>query len=223
MSALKPGAILALAALFAAPAAPGLARAPDVQPAAAAAPAQDYRIGVYDLIDVDVFQIDDLHREVQVDGAGRILLPLVGAVQAQGRTAAELSDDLRQRLEARYVNSARVSVEVKEAQSRRVTVDGAVTAPGVYPLGGRTTLMQAVAMAKGPDGARANLHKVSLFHTVASQWTRTEYDLGKIRNGQVEDPVVEGRDVIIVAGSHRQQILEDLGAILPAVLLLGAL
>jgi polysaccharide export outer membrane protein len=222
MSALKPAALLTLAALCAAAAAPSLARAPDPVPAAAA-PVQDYRIGAYDVIEIEVFEINDLHREVQVDGSGRILMPLIGAVQAQGRTTDQLSDDLRQRLEARYIKSARVSVQVKQAQSERVTVDGAVAAPGVYPLGGRTTLMQAVAMARGPDGANANMHKVSLFHAVASQWTRTEYDLTKIRSGQVDDPVVEGRDVIIVAGSHRQQILHDLGTILPSILLLAAL
>lgn len=221
MSVFKPAALVALTYLCAAPA---LARSPDPLPvvAATAAPAQEYRIGVYDLIDIDVFQINDLHREVQVDGAGRILLPLVGAVQAQGRTANQLSDDLRQKLEARYVNSPKVTVQVKEAQSQRVTVDGAVAAPGVYPLGGQTTLLQAVAMAQGPDGAKANVHKVSLFHTVNAQWIRTEYDLSKIRNGQAADPMVEGRDVIIVAGSRRHQILQDLGVILPNILLLAA-
>jgi len=222
MSALKSAAMLGFVAICAS-AAPSLARASDPVLAAAAAPVADYRIGAYDVIEIEVFEINDLHREVQVDGSGRILLPLIGAVQAQGRTTTQLSDDLRQLLEARYVNSARVSVAVKQAQSERVTVDGAVASPGVYPLGGRTTLMQAVAMAKGPDGANANIHKVSLFHTVDSKWTRTEYDLTKIRSGQVEDPVIEGRDVVIVAGSRSHQVLHDLGVVLPTLLMIAAL
>ena len=224
MPAFKPLVVLAAVALWAAQAAPSLAATPErvMLPQAAPAPVQAYRVGLYDVIVIDVFQIPDLHREVQVDGAGRILLPLLGSVQAQGQTTAQLSDDLRQRLEARYVNSPRVTVEVKTSQSEHVTVDGAVTAPGVYSLGGRTTLMQAVAMAQGPDGANANVHKVSLFHTVNAKWIRSEYDLAKIRNGTVDDPVIEGRDVVIVAGSRRDQILHDLGTILPTVLMLAA-
>ncbi|MGZ3276055.1 MAG: polysaccharide biosynthesis/export family protein [Caulobacteraceae bacterium] len=195
-------------------------------PPAAPAPAvtrSDYRIGLYDVLEVSVFEIEDLHRQVQVDGAGRIVMPLVGEVQAQGRTPAELGDDLRQKLEARYVNNAKVEVRIRQSQSEHVTVDGAVTEPGVFPLKGPTTLLQAVAMAKGPDGPNANVHKVSLFHSTEAGWTRTEYDLGKIRSGKVEDPVITGRDVVVVAGSHKQQILRDLGNILPAVLLLAAL
>jgi polysaccharide export outer membrane protein len=175
------------------------------------------------VLDISVFEIDDLHRQVQVDGAGKIVLPLIGDVQAQGRTPAELAEDLRQRLDARFVNNAKVEVQIRQSQSEHVTVDGAVTEPGVYPLKGPTTLLQAVAMAKGPDGPNANVHKVSLFRTVDSRWIRTQYDLAKIRNGQAEDPVIEGRDVVVVAGSHKQAILRDLGNILPIALLLAAL
>ncbi len=217
----KPVALLALAAISVA--SPSFAGAERPAGPAPAAVSREYRIGLYDVLDIDVFQISDLHRQVQVDGAGRILLPLVGALQAQGQTPDQLSEDLRQRLEARFVNNAKVLVQVKQSQSEHVTVDGAVTSPGVYPLAGRITLMQAVAMARGPDGANANVHRVSLFHTVDSRWTRTEYDLSAIRNGKVEDPSVEGRDVIIVAGSRKQQVLHDLGVILPNILLLAAL
>ena len=230
MSAFKQAALVALAVLWLAPSAlaqvPAAAPAPAVAAAQAPAPAvtrSDYRIGVYDVLEIDVFEINDLHRQVQVDGSGVILLPLVGAVPALGRTPAELSDDLRQRLETRYVNNAKVEVQIRQSQSEHVTVDGAVTEPGAYPLGGPTTLLQAVAMAKGPDGVNANVHKVSLFRTVDARWTRTEYDLAKIRNGQIADPVMQGRDVVVVAGSRKHEILRDLGNILPMVLLLASL
>lgn len=236
MSAFKPAALVAgvfcaLTVLWLA--SPSLAQAPaPAAPAPAASAGQlptpavsrsDYRIGLYDVLDVSVFEIDDLHRQVQVDGSGRIVLPLVGDVQAQGRTPFELAEDLRQRLDARFVNNAKVEVQVRQSQSEHVTVDGAVTEPGVYPLKGPTTLLQAVAMAKGPDGANANVHKVSLFRSVDSRWVRTQYDLAQIRNGKIEDPVIEGRDVVVVAGSRKQEILRDLGNILPMALLLAAL
>jgi polysaccharide export outer membrane protein len=183
----------------------------------------DYRIGLYDVLDINVFEIDDLHRQVQVDGGGKIVLPLIGDVQAQGRTPSELADDLRVKLNARYVNNARVEVQVRQSQSEHVTVDGAVNEAGVFPLKGRVTLMQAVAMAKGPMGADANVHKVSIFRTVDGRWTRTQYDLAKIRNGKAEDPEIWPRDVVVVAGSKKQDILRTLGTILPVALLVAAL
>jgi polysaccharide export outer membrane protein len=234
MSALKPAALVAVTALWLA--SPSLAQVPASAPAATAVPAatlsqapapavsrDDYRIGLYDVLDINVFEIDDLHRQVQVDGSGKIVLPLVGEVPAQGRTPAELADDLREKLDARYVNNARVEVQVRQSQSEHVTVDGAVNEAGVFPLKGRVTLMQAVAMAKGPMGADANVHKVSLFRTVDGRWTRTQYDLAKIRNGKAEDPEIEPRDVVVVAGSKKQDILRTLGTILPVALLAAAL
>jgi polysaccharide export outer membrane protein len=183
----------------------------------------DYQIGLYDVLDIKVFEIDDLNRQVQVDGSGRIVLPLIGEVQAQGRTPLQLSGDLREKLDARYVNNARVEVQVRQSQSEHVTVDGAVNDAGVFPLKGRVTLMQAVAMAKGPMGADANVHKVSIFRTVDGRWTRTQYDLAKIRNGKLDDPEIEPRDVVVVAGSKKQDILRTLGTILPVALLAAAL
>jgi polysaccharide export outer membrane protein len=160
---------------------------------------------------------------VQVNAMGEISLPLVGLVPAAGLTPSQLSDNLRDRLDARYLNHANVTVTVKEAQSQKVTVDGAVVEPGIYALGGGATLMQAVAMAKGLDGANANAHKVTVFRNVDSKWTSTPYDLAAIRNGKAADPVLQGRDVIVVATSRKQAVLRDLGNILPFALLVGAL
>jgi polysaccharide export outer membrane protein len=240
MSAFKPAApalvlCAALSALALAPTSRAEAPAPSLKSAAAPAgpPAasgvgaavtrDDYQIGLYDVLDINVFEIDDLHRQVQVDGSGRIVLPLIGEVQAQGRTPLQLADDLRDKLDARYVNNARVEVQVRQSQSEHVTVDGAVNEAGVFPLKGRVTLMQAVAMAKGPMGADANVHKVSIFRTVDGRWSRTQYDLAKIRSGKIEDPEIEPRDVVVVAGSKKQDILRTLGTILPVALLAAAL
>jgi polysaccharide export outer membrane protein len=237
MSRLKPAALVALAALWFAE--PSLAQAPTPAtpapvptPAAASTAAQasgpavtrdDYRIGLYDVLDINVFEIEDLHRQVQVDGAGKIVLPLIGDVPAQGRTPAQLADDLKVKLESRYVNNAKVEVQVRTSQSEHVTVDGAVTEPGVFPLKGRVTLLQAVAMAKGPTGPDANIHKVSLIREVDSRWSRTQYDLAQIRNGKAEDPEIQPGDVVVVAGSRKQDVLRALGAILPMALLIASL
>jgi polysaccharide export outer membrane protein len=235
-AALIPAAFWALAVLWLAP--PSLAQvpapaaaptpaiatpAPDTQISAPVVSRDDYRIGLYDVLDINVFEIEDLHRQVQVDGAGKVVLPLIGDVQAQGRTAAQLADDLKVKLESRYVNNAKVEVQVRQSQSEHVTVDGAVTEPGVYALKGQVTLLQAVAMAKGPTGQDANVHKVALIRLVDTRWTRTDYDLAKIRNGKAEDPVIRPGDVVVVAGSRKQDVLRALGAILPMAWLIATL
>lgn len=199
---------------------PAPAATPPVIPAAGDA---DYRIGPYDMLGIAVFEVNDLDRNVQVDAKGDIKLPLIGVVPAAGRTPTQLSGDIRTLLEAKYLNHASVTVQVKTSQSLQVTVDGAVQSPGVYPINGHVTLMQAVAMAKGLDEPNANAHKVTVFRTVDSRWTSTHYDLLRIRHGEADDPVLQGRDVVVVATSHKQAVLRNLGNILPFVLLAGAL
>jgi len=227
----KNARIAALAiALLAAPSL-GMAEAtavptatPPATPAVIPAPGDaDYRIGPYDMLGIAVFEVNDLDRTVQVDATGNVKLPLIGVVPAVGRTPAQLSSDIRTRLETKYLNHANVTVQVKTSESLKVTVDGAVQSPGIYPIGSHVTLMQAVAMAKGLDEPNANAHKVTVFRTVDSHWTSTPYDLTRIRQGQADDPVLQGRDVVVVATSRKSALLRDLGNLLPAVMLLGAL
>lgn len=180
----------------------------------------DYRIGPQDTLEINVFQLNDLNRVVQVDSSGRILLPLLGAVQASGMTSSQLSRDIAERLAKNYVNNPQVTVVVKDAQGQRITVDGAVTQPGVYPLTGPTTLMQAIALAKGPDTRLANLHRVVVFRTVGSERTTTAYDLSAIRTGQRPDPIIYGKDVIVVDTSGGRSFLRDLGGVAPVISIL---
>jgi polysaccharide export outer membrane protein len=181
---------------------------------------EDYRIGPQDTLEINVFQLNDLNRTVQVDSGGSILLPLLGQVQASGRTSSELSQDLARRLEKTYVNDPQVTVVVKDAQGQRITVDGAVTQPGVYALTGPTTLMQAVALAKGPDVRIANLHRVVVFRAVGQGRTSIAYDLTSIRNGKAPDPLIYGKDVIVVDTSGTRSALRDLGSAVPVLSIL---
>jgi polysaccharide export outer membrane protein len=183
---------------------------------ASAAPATgDYKIGPEDTIEINVFQLTDLNRTLTVDSSGRILLPLVGQMTAAGRTSEELSSDIAGRLAKSYVNNPQVTVIVKDAQGQRITVDGAVAQPGVYALTGPTTLMQAVALAKGADTKLANIHKVTVFRTVGQDKQSNTYDLALIREGKRPDPVVYGKDLIVVDTSGGRSFLRDLGTAAP--------
>jgi polysaccharide export outer membrane protein len=177
----------------------------------------DYRIGPQDTLQINVFQLSDLNQTVQVDSSGRILLPLLGQIAASGKTAAELSDDIAQRLAVSYVNNPQVTVTIKDAQGSRITVDGAVNQPGVFSLTGPTTLMEAVALAKGPDPKLANMHKVIVFRMVGQQRTTLSYDLAAVQSGRVADPPIYGKDVVVVDTSQGRSALRDLATIAPIV------
>jgi polysaccharide export outer membrane protein len=177
--------------------------------AGANAGVRDYRIGPNDTLDINVFQISELTRTVHVDSTGKILLPLLGSVQASGRTPDELSGDIATELKKSYMKDPQVTVAVKEAQSQRVTVDGAVMQPGVYPLTGRTTLLQAVSLAKGPDPRLANIRHVAIFRTVGGTRHSAMYDLSEVRTGKAEDPEIFGNDIIVVDTSGSKSFFQN--------------
>lgn len=176
-----------------------------------------YRIGPADKLKVSVFQVPDLSfDEVYVDASGRLELPMVGSIQAAGLTPSELSAEMERLLGQRYLRNPQVTVTVSEAASQKVTVDGAVTKPGVYEMRGRTTLLQAVAMAEGPSPI-AQLRSVAVFRTVEGRRMVAVFDLSAIRGGQSEDPVIMGDDVVIVDTSRLNARLRDVVAALPGL------
>jgi len=109
---------------------------------------QPYRIGREDVLDVAVWRDADLSRTLPVRPDGYISLPMVGEVRAEGRTPNELADELREALKA-YVQEPRVTVIVREVNSSRVFITGEVANPGAYPLRGRVSIIQAIALAGG--------------------------------------------------------------------------
>lgn len=173
-----------------------------------ASPTEDYRIGETDLLKVSVFRVPELSfDELRVDSSGNIQMPLIGTVRAAGLTSSELTAALTSQLGARYLRNPQVTVTVIQAASQKITIDGAVTQPGVYEMRGRTTLMQAVAMARGPSRS-ADLSSVAVFRTIDGQRMVAVFDLGAIRNGAAEDPVVLGEDVIVVDTSRLNEGLQ---------------
>jgi polysaccharide export outer membrane protein len=168
----------------------------------------EYRIGPQDTLDIEVSQVSELSKPVQVDTGGNILLPLVGQMPAAGRTPAELSDDIAAALKKRYMRDPQVVVSVKDAQGQKITVDGAVGQPGVYALNGPTTLLQAVSLAKGADPKLANMRRVAIFRTINGARRSAFYDLTRIRNGQAEDPPVYGSDIVVVDTSGAKSFVQ---------------
>ena len=174
-----------------------------------------YLIGPFDTLMIDVFGIEELsRREVRADAAGRVSFPLIGTVEASGKTPAELEDEIEARLRDRYIRNPQVTVNLREAVSQVITVDGEVRQPGLYPVLGRMTLMQAVARASGlAEYARRS--DVVVFRTVNGERFAALYDLGAIRRGTYDDPEVFANDIVIVGDNPARRIFRDILQIAP--------
>jgi len=180
-------------------------------PAPTGAPSvEDYRIGSQDLLELQVFGIEALNRTVRVNSRGFISLPLVGLVQAAGLTSEQLEEALAAKLAKDYLQNPQVSVFIKEFTSQRVTIEGAVKSPGVYPLKGRTTLLQALATAQGLSSVADTT--VRVFRTDSATGNRAilEFDLEKIRAGEIDNPDMRNDDIIQVQESQGKSIAKEL-------------
>jgi polysaccharide export outer membrane protein len=171
-------------------------------------------IGPLDTIQVDVFNVPDLSREMQVDASGRIAMPLAGTIDARGKTAEELGQLIQTALRARYVRNPEVTVNIKSSVSQVVTIDGQVVEPGLYPVTNQMTLMRVIASAKGlSEFARQD--DVVILRTVGKQRMAGLYNVAAIRRGAYDDPPVFANDVIVVGDSPQRRMFRDFVAISP--------
>jgi polysaccharide export outer membrane protein len=153
-----------------------------------------------DVLSIKVYRVDDLSGDQAIDPAGRIKLPLIGTVQAAGKTTDQLGAEIAQGLGARYLQSPDVQVLLKTPMLRTVTVDGSVTQPGLYPLATQTTLIQTIAMARGTTEG-ANPRRIVVFRTIQGQRMAASFDLETIREGKMADPAIYPDDIVVVDGS----------------------
>jgi len=171
--------------------------------------ADDYRIGPQDLLEIQVFGIDELSRTVRVNTRGNISLPLIGLVQAAGLTSQGLETHIATLLAEEYLQNPQVSVFIEEYASQRVTVGGAVKKPGIYPLKGQTTLLQAIAAAEGLEKL-ANPEDVKLLRNgPAGEKLTQRYNLNDISEGYSVDPIVQGNDIVVVGENKTKAFMKD--------------
>lgn len=175
---------------------------------------EDYKIAPLDTLKVTVFQVPDLSGEFEVDLTGHIALPLIGNVKAVDMTTAELDQRLTSQLGERYLQSPDVSVGIKSSSRRHVTVDGAVKEPGMFPVNGDLTLIQAIAMAKGVSDT-ANPKRVAVFRQIGGQRQAAAFDLVSIRRGEMDDPKIYSGDIVVVDGSNVKAIQREVLQTIP--------
>lgn len=156
----------------------------------------DELVAENDLLLVDVFQVNELDREVRVDSRGRISLALIGAVDAKGKTIPELESEIEKRYATNYLQNPEVSVFMKESAGQRITIDGAVRKPGIYGVTSTTTLLQVIALAGGFQEI-ADEGKLYVYRDFEGRKLVANYDVKDIREGKNADPRIYGGDVIV--------------------------
>jgi polysaccharide export outer membrane protein len=124
-------------------------------------------------------------------------------------TANEAERAIGRKLAENYLQDPQVSVFIKEYTNQRVTVEGAVQKPGIYPLRGQTTLLRAIAIAGG-QGSLSDLSNIVIYRADPTGLrTGSQYDIEKIRRGEQDDPTVLNDDVIVVNRSPARVVLKD--------------
>lgn len=172
-----------------------------------------YKIGPLDMLDITVFRVPELSKTVQVAATGTINLPLIGEVPAAGRTARDIEQDLTKRFGGKFLQSPQVNVNIKEYNSQRVTIDGAVKKPGVYPIRGGTTLLQLIATAEGlTDTAQT---EIAVFRKADGKSQAAKFDVDQIRSGHTKDPAIMEGDLIVVSDLSLKTTYQGLLKALP--------
>jgi polysaccharide biosynthesis/export protein len=173
-------------------------------------------IGPLDTIYIDVFGVPELSREMQVDTSGRISMPLIGTLDARGKTAGELASDIQRALRGRYVRNPDVTINIKNSVSQVVALDGEVVEPGLYPVTNQMTLMRAIASAKGLTEF-AKVDDVVILRTVEGKRLAGLYNITAIRRGAYADPAVYPNDVVIVGDSPARRRFKDIASVAPLI------
>lgn len=179
---------------------------------------REYRIGPFDSLAIEVFGVENLERrEYRVDAGGRLSFPLAGLINAEGLTLFQLEQEITRRLREQYIRDPQVTLNLSEAASHVITVDGAVKQPGMYPVVGRMTLMEAISSARGL-AEFAKRDEVIIFRKVDGQQFAALYNLKAIRHAVLEDPDVYANDIVIVGDSPTQRLIRDAFNLAPALL-----
>jgi polysaccharide export outer membrane protein len=169
----------------------------------------DYVIGPLDTIDITVFNEAEISSKgIPVDASGSVALPLIGRVRASGMTATSLAEDLRNRY-GRYYVDPQVTVIVTSSVTQRVTVQGQVEQPGIYEVRGGTTLLDAIALARG-ETEDAALRQVVVIRDIDGKRMAALFDISRIRRGDDPDPAILGKDVVVVGHSNGKQAWHDI-------------
>ena len=159
---------------------------------------ENYVIGQGDVLEVFVWRNEQLSRNVTVRPDGKISLPLIQDIQAEGLTALELKDQIT-RIFKQYVQNPTVSVIVSQINSYKISVLGKVVQPGVYAITTKTTLLEAISLAGGFT-QWANQNKITVITSQGGQKKKLQVNYTKIVSGKdtSQNIILTRGDTVIV-------------------------
>jgi len=158
----------------------------------------DYLIGPEDVIEVIVWKEPDVSRVVLVRPDGKISLPLIGDIKAEGLSPKALAEELK-RAFSEYIEAPEVSVIINEVNSPKIYVMGKVNSPGVFPLRSEITVLQAITLAGG-FAEWAKKSKVIILRKIGQKDKRIVVNIDRVIDGKrgAEDVRLQPGDRIIV-------------------------
>ncbi len=163
-------------------------------------PAAIPRISEGDLLQLEVFQAPEMSTKERVMASGEIFLPLIGAIKVAGLTQEEAEQLITRKLSENYLQNPQVNIFVEESASQKITVVGDLNQPGVFPLKGSMTLMEAIAQARGVKNTAKD--EAVIFRKTEREGIRGYIiDLDAVQDGTTPDPLLVGGDTIHVAQS----------------------
>jgi polysaccharide export outer membrane protein len=161
-------------------------------------PTEKSTVGPGDVFTMEVVGEKELPREYQVASDGTVDLPFLQTVHVAGLEPQQIARLIRKLLiDKQILSDPSVVVQVKEYNSRRVTIMGQVAKPGTFPYTTGLTLIQALSQAGGPTGI-ANLDKVNLTRRVDGGSRTVVISIGTIMEGRSVDIPLQAGDRIFV-------------------------
>jgi polysaccharide export outer membrane protein len=157
-------------------------------------------IGPGDVMSVNIYGEPDLSGEHQVSTDGTIRLPLVGTLPIAGLTSDEANDRVAAAFNAEYLKNAQVSIFIKEFNSRRIYVLGAIKKPGPVAYSDYMTVLAAISMAGGPTRI-ADANRTLVTRDQDGEKLRIRVAVADIGKGQAQDIELKPGDIIFVPES----------------------
>src|SRR5580658_8618484 len=156
-------------------------------------------IGNDDRLAINVWKEPDLTRSLPVRSDGKISLPLVGEVQATGRTPLQLEEEISARLKS-YITDPEVTVIVEQINSQKFNILGQVAKPGSYPLAAATTVLDAIAAAGGFRDFAKQKNIYILRQSAGGRETRIAFNYKDVIKGKnpAQNIKLEPHDTVVV-------------------------
>lgn len=165
----------------------------------------DYLLGSGDLVNVAVFETDELNAEVRVSARGTISLPMLDPIKVDGLTAAEAEEEIERILKIRYLHDPHVTVQIKEYISNQITLVGSLKTPGTYDYVRKRKLLDVIATSGGVTEDAGSIAFVTREDRKTGKRTSYRIKLSDlIRKGDMSQNVtILGGDVIFVPAAGR--------------------